>query len=324
VMPGPVAAEITARLRRALAGDIVLSGDTFVPATSEGPERWITSKSSPLRNARGEVIGVIVVLNDITERKLAEEEIRRLNSNLERRVAERTAELQETIKDLESFSYSISHDLRAPLRHIGGFSQILLESVGGKLDVTARKHLEIVAGSARLMGQLVDDLLKFARLGRQNLSLTTVDMDAIARSVLDDQRQLEPERPVTTRCGPLPGTNGDAALLRQVLVNLVSNAFKYSRHQRQPVVEIGARTAPGETIYFVKDNGAGFDMRYADKLFGVFQRLHRHDEFEGTGVGLAIVQRIVHRHCGRVWAEAKEGEGATFYFALPTERAVAF
>jgi PAS domain S-box-containing protein len=244
-------------------------------------------------------------------------ETERLNEDLEARVADRTAELEESNRELEAFSYSVSHDLRAPLRAIDGFSRILLKDHGEGMDPQAREYLGIVREGAQQMGRLIDDLLAFSRLGRQPLSTREVDPAEIVRRVLD---QLRPElegREVDVRVLDLPTCRADPALLQQVYANLLANAVKFTRTRAPAVIEVGAERQPDGTVaYHVRDNGVGFDMRYADKLFGVFQRMHRAEDYEGTGVGLAIVQRVVHRHGGRVWAEAEPGVGATFFFTL--------
>jgi signal transduction histidine kinase len=242
-------------------------------------------------------------------------EVLRLNSELEGRVRARTLELESANRELESFSYSISHDLRAPLRAIGGYSLMLDEDYGPQLDDEGRRLLEVIRGSATHMAQLIDDLLKFSQLGRKSLALTPLDMGALAREVIDDLSPVHPKARI--ELGTLPAVSGDRALLRQVWTNLVGNALKYSSQRELPYVEIGGREEEAEKIFWVRDNGAGFDMRYYDKLFKVFQRLHRSEDFEGTGVGLAIVQRVVAKHGGRVWAESGMGEGACFRFAFP-------
>lgn len=268
---------------------------------------------------------VLSLANDVTARLSAEraqresaEELRGLNAELEARVAERTAALEATNGELEAFSYSVSHDLRAPLRAIDGFSRILHEDHAHELSDGARRHLDVIARNARQMGQLIDDLLAFSRLSRQPLNVTTVDMSTLVRQVADEARRDAGDRPIELMVAPLPPVRGEHALLRQVWANYLQNAVKFTRDRSPARIEIGHRLENGEAVFFVRDNGAGFDMKYTDKLFGVFQRLHRPEEFQGTGVGLAIVKRIVSRHGGRVWAEGEEGRGATFYFTLPT------
>ena len=237
-------------------------------------------------------------------------------ADLELRVELRTAELRAANRELEAFSYSVSHDLRAPLRAIAGFVQILEEDLGNKLDASARKHFDRVKANARRMGQLIDDLLNFSQIGRTTMLPQTVDMSAMARTVANDVTAGAVKK-IDVTIDSLPQAYGEPALLNQVFVNLISNAVKFSSRAEQPSIRIGASTENSQTVYFVRDNGVGFDDRYVQKLFGVFQRLHRADDFEGTGVGLAIVHRIITRHGGRVWAEGKTNGGATFYFTLP-------
>jgi len=263
---------------------------------------------------------VNVYVNDITGLKQAEEELRGYRDHLEELVAERTVQLEAANKELEAFSYSVSHDLRAPLRAIDGFGGALAEDYGDKLDAEGNRLLGIIRESATQMGQLIDDLLTFSRLGRQEVKASRIDMTALAKGVSEDLKSAAPKE-IEIKIGKLPSASGDRSLLHHVFQNLIDNAIKYSRLEKAPVVEIQGRTEKSERIYSVRDNGVGFDMKYADKLFAVFQRLHRADEFEGTGVGLALVQRIVHRHGGRVWAEAEVGQGATFHFTLPTKEA---
>jgi signal transduction histidine kinase len=250
---------------------------------------------------------------------LMAEQVSRSQHDLEAQVAQRTQALEGTNAELESFSYSVSHDLRAPLRAIHGFARILLEDHQAKLDPEAQRLLGVIDQNTRRMGQLIDDLLAFSRLSRKELASARVDMTEMANVVADELRRAEPERngQLEVKIGTLLPAQGDRAVLRQVFSNLLQNAMKFTRAQPNARIEVGSRPDGKETVYFVKDNGAGFDPRYTDKLFGVFQRLHSNEEFEGTGVGLAIVKRIVQRHGGRVWAEGKVNEGATFYFTLP-------
>ncbi len=237
------------------------------------------------------------------------EQVERHAAELEQRVTERTAEL-------EAFSYSVSHDLRTPLLTIDGFSRMLLEDYTDALDAEGQRQLQVICNNAEKMGQLIDDLLAFSRIGRREMVPSPINMNELAKTVFEELSAANPERELHLKMQAIPSSFGDQAMIGQVFTNLLSNAIKFTRPQEAAVIEVGARTEDGETVFFVKDNGVGFDMAYADKLFGVFQRLHSDEEFEGTGVGLAIVQRIIHRHGGRVWAESEIGKGATIYFTL--------
>ena len=256
-------------------------------------------------------------------------DIRRLrieNAALQQREREQAAELAAAYRDLESFAYSVSHDLRSPLRAINGFMEIFMEEFGNTVSGEPRSHLEQVRAGGARMDRLIEDLLKFCRFSRVPLTRQRVDLDSIVRRVAADLQAREPARAVHVEIGELPAVAGDPSLLEQVVVNLLSNAFKFTRHQPKARISVGsfaaadpANAGAQERVYFVRDNGAGFDMKYADKLFGVFQRLHSQDQFEGTGVGLSIVQRVLLRHGGRIWAESAPGHGATFSFVLQVE-----
>jgi light-regulated signal transduction histidine kinase (bacteriophytochrome) len=253
----------------------------------------------------------------VLSRALAMRRLRMENTALEQRVRERNVALEAANQDLEAFAGAIAHDLHAPTRHIGGYARMVLDDCSGELGAEAQSRLRSIAELAERMGTLVSDLLAFARLARSEMRCRPVDLDALVAGV---QRELEPEtkdRTIVWKVAELPTIQADKSMLRQVFYNLLSNAIKYSRKKEQTLIEVGCQEQPGELICFVRDNGAGFDMRYAQKLFGVFHRLHRADQFEGTGVGLSIVQRIIHRHGGRIWAEAEVDKGATFTFTLP-------
>jgi PAS domain S-box-containing protein len=270
----------------------------------------------PVQDVNGEVVSCIEVTQDITERLRAEAEIRKLNEELEGRVIERTAQLEAANKELEAFAYSVSHDLRAPLRGIDGFSQVLLEDYVDGLDAVGQGYLRRVRATSQRMAQLIDDLLKLSRVTRREMRCTKVDLSALARAVAAELQGAQPERQVQFAIAEGLVAEGDEGLLRVVLENLLGNAWKFTSKHPRARIEFGVTQVEGQPAYFVRDDGAGFDIAYADKLFGAFQRLHATEEFEGTGVGLATVQRIIHRHGGRVWAEAEVDKGATFYFTL--------
>jgi len=273
---------------------------------------------SVIQDWQGRIASQVIVLRDITERKRAEDEIRRLNNDLEQRVVERTAKLESVNKELEAFAYSISHDLRAPLRSIDGYASILAEDYEAVFDVEGKRICTLVLDKTRHMGRLIDDMLDFSRLNRAEMQqMSQIDMVDLANSVFLELTSPEDRRRIALHLTPLPFAKGDPALIRQVWINLLSNAIKFSTIRERAVIQVTSTQTVAEVIYAVNDNGAGFDMQYADKLFGVFQRLHSEREFPGTGVGLAIVQRIIFRHGGRVWAEGQEGRGATFFFSLP-------
>jgi PAS domain S-box-containing protein len=306
LMPSPYRAEHDGYLARYLAtGEkrVIGSGREVVALRKDGTEFPIYLAVAEMR--RGESRMFTGIIRDITEAKRAAE-----------RQAHLVTSLEAANKELESFSYSVSHDLRSPLRALDGFSRILTEDYGGKLDDEGRRLFGVIRDNSRKMGELIDDLLEYSRLGRKPLSMAEISTKHLVEEVLGELQAGGEQRPQFT-LGALPPACGDVVLIKQAWMNLLGNAIKFSGKHEQPVIEVSGYENGAENIYCVKDNGAGFDMQYYDKLFGVFQRLHRTEEFAGTGVGLAIVQRVVLRHGGRVWAEGKVGEGAAFYFSLP-------
>jgi PAS domain S-box-containing protein len=307
-----------ARFREWVRSGKSIIGKDVVRRRKDGSLIEYSIYAAPEYDDEGRVAGNIAVIVDITERKRAEEEIRKLNVELEQRVRDRTAQLEAANQELEAFAYSVSHDLRAPLRHIDGFLELLQKRSATALDERSRHYMATISDSTRRMGMLIDDLLSFSRMGRHQMTKMEVDLGDLVQEVVTE---LEPEakgRAVHWQVASLPVVRGDRAMLRIAFINMISNALKFSSPRPEAEVEIGWKPGPeGETVVFIRDNGVGFDMEYVDKLFGVFQRLHRTDEFEGTGIGLANVRRIIDRHGGRTWAEGKVDRGATFYFSLP-------
>ncbi|HET6224792.1 MAG TPA: ATP-binding protein [Bacteroidia bacterium] len=293
----------------------MLNGETFsMQRRVNGYDLFV--QYVPLMNKDGEVEQGMIISVDITDVKKAENEIRELNSKLEKKVIAGTEQLVAANKELEAFSYSVSHDLRAPLRAVDGYTRMIQEDYGNLFDEEGKRLLETVQSNAKRMGTLIDDLLAFSRLGKKDLLKTEVNMTANASSALTEINKTVDHRSAIM-IEDLHNAQADYGLINQVFINLISNAIKYSAKKDKPIIRIHSEMKDGEIIYSVADNGAGFDMRYVNKLFGVFQRLHGIEDFEGTGVGLAIVKRIITKHGGRVWAEGKSGEGATFYFTLP-------
>jgi PAS domain S-box-containing protein len=282
-----------------------------------GREFWVNTSKIPLRDSAGNIYGVLGTYEDISERKRAEEEIRALNAGLEQRVAQRTAQLEAANKELEAFSYSVSHDLRAPLRAIDGFTRALEEDCGKTLDDEGRRLCAIIRRNTRHMYELIDDLLALSHLNRTELERIPIDTHSMVLSVYQELTTPESRARIDFHVGSLPRVTADPILLRQVWTNLIGNAVKFSAKRDRAHIEVGCGHEGQEDVFSIRDNGAGFDMQFADRLFGVFQRLHNSSEFEGTGVGLAIVQRIIHRHGGRVWARGEPDLGATFSFSLP-------
>lgn len=299
----------------------ILSGETwrgeFANRRKDGTIYHDEHTIAPVRCRKSEITHFVAIMQDITARKAAEEKVLKLNEELEARVRQRTAQLEEANRELESFSYSVSHDLRAPLRHISGFVNLLRSGGGAHFQGDDLHCLEQISESALKMSRLIDDLLAFSRMGRAEIRQGLVPLGELAEEAIAFVQPEVAGRTITWNKGELPVVKGDRDLLRQVFINLLSNAVKYTRPRNPAHIEFSAQTFPGEYVILVRDNGVGFDMQYADKLFGVFQRLHFEGDFEGSGIGLANVRRIISRHGGRTWAEAKLNEGATFFFSLP-------
>jgi PAS domain S-box-containing protein len=284
--------------------------------TRSGERRTLAFHNTVIKDEHGRFAGVLTSGEDITERKRAEQEIQRFTGTLETRVRERTAQLEEMNRELESFSYSVSHDLRAPLRAIDGFSQMIMEDYGTNVPPEALRYIGVVRQNAQKMGRLIEDLLAFSRVGRQDVRRSAIDMTALVREIAEELAAAAPGRKLDIRVKDLPPASGDTAMIKQVFVNLLSNAVKFTRPRETAEIEVGSFTENGRNVYYVRDNGVGFDMAYADRLFNVFQRLHSTADFEGTGIGLAIVSRIIKKHGGRVWAEGAVDKGATFYVSF--------
>lgn len=278
----------------------------------DGSQFWAEVVTSGLRAADDELIGFVIIDRDISARRAAEKQIQALNLELTQRVDE----LGGVNRELESFSYSVSHDLRAPLRHVDGFARILKEEHSAKMTPEAIIYLDRILTAATHMGQLIDDLLNLAKIGRLELRRERAQIAGLVKQAIAELPPEAKERNIEWWVEPLPELNCDARLLKLIFTNLLSNAVKFTRNQANAVIEVGSRVTDGQATIFVRDNGVGFDMQYADKLFGVFQRLHRQEDFEGTGIGLATVQRIVRRHGGEIWAESQLNSGTTFFFTL--------
>lgn len=308
IYPGIEHTELFAAMKKCITEnkpDSIINEFVFPDGTKE----WYELSLQPVPE------GIFILSVNITGRKQAENEITKLNEALEKKVEERTEQLEFVNRELEAFSYSVSHDLRAPLRSINGFTKILAEEYAAHLDSEAKRYLDIIISNSKKMGQLIDDLLAFSRLGKQEVVKIRIKTRNLVENIVSELRENYPNTEVKIR--ELSEINGDYAMMKQVFVNLISNAFKYSSRIAQPAIEIGSYSQKNELVFYVKDNGAGFDMKYYAKLFGVFQRLHKQKEFDGTGVGLSIVKRIITKHNGDIWAEGKESEGAVFYFSLP-------
>lgn len=302
--------------QRALLGEI-LERDEDKFLRLDGTIQWKHWEVRPWLDADGQVGGIVVLTEDVTKTVSIREELKSLNADLERKVTERTAELEASNKELEAFSYSVSHDLRAPLRHINGYMDLLNQKYKDDLPEKARHYLDTISDAASQMGLLIDDLLQLSKTGKQKIKAELVDMNELVSIVLVRFKPDVVKRKIKWTIHDLPNVTGDKSLLKQVWVNLIDNAIKYTRNKAKAEIEIGFKKETKDVVFFIRDNGVGFDMKYATKLFGVFQRMHTPSEFEGTGIGLANVQRIVRKHHGKVWAESTVDKGATFYFSIP-------
>jgi signal transduction histidine kinase len=300
-------------LMRALRGEAAEAKIAIQPTESEAPV-ILEVAGQPVKNGHGELLGGVVAFRDVTDRKAAEHQIQQLNQDLETQVDEHTAQLLDANRDLEGFAYSVSHDLRAPLRHISGFARILMEDFSSELPDEVRRYLLLIGQGVSNLSRLMDELSNLAEVGRQPLAFDRIQLSAIVEDVVTKLGQESEGRRMEWKIGELPEVECDGILFRQVFQNLIGNAVKFSRPRSSAVIEIGQMEKDGTRVIFVKDNGVGFDMGYADRLFNVFQRLHSPLEFEGAGVGLAVVKRIVQKHGGRIWAESAPDCGATFYF----------
>lgn len=314
LFPAEVADEFRANDLRAASSGGPVQMEEVAPG-EDGLHTYITVKF-PLLDNTGQAYAVAGISTDITDRIRAEEQVRQLNAELEQRVRHRTAELETTARDLDAFAYSVSHDLRAPLRSLHGFSQVLLDDYADRLDDDGRQYLGRIQANVARMSQLIDDLLRLSRATRTGLTRGQVDISALAREIIGELRSAEPGRRVEAVIANDLVATGDTRLIRLALGNLLSNAWKFTGKRERAVIDVGALHQDGEQVFFVRDNGAGFDMRYAGKLFDPLQRLHTATDFDGTGIGLAIVHRILRRHGGRIWADSEPDKGATFYFTL--------